>query len=241
MTLKKRHFTLIELLVVMGLIGLLVSLAVPTFTRLAKGKTTPAATDQIKRQLEEAQAIAIANRSYVGLVIINGSDNFNFEGDSDDLAANPDQYRLASTRAAFLFKSGSDYYFDKWAPNSSWSKPIEGARITEVTSSYSDVPKDGEKKEWSIKTTSTLRSPLSDIKRDSSNTLRKCAVVFAPDGSLDSRSDIFLFVSACTANGTDLTFADSNTDYMILHVNRLSGKTVYFTRPDPNSGSGSDE
>lgn len=238
MTLKKRHFTLIELLVVMGLIGLLVTLAVPSFTRLAKGKATPVAADQIKRQLEEAQALAIAHRSYIGLIIVNGSGDFNFAGDSDDLNTNPDSYRLASTRPALLFKDGSTYYFEKWASDSSWSKPIENAKIVKIVDSQSNIPNYGNPLSDKSGNVSSLTGGFSQngafypVTWPSSTPpppSGPCAVVFSPDGGLAATKDLYLVVAGCTVNGTELKFP-SETDYLVLHINRMNGKITYFEK-----------
>ncbi|MCQ2352177.1 MAG: type II secretion system GspH family protein [Victivallaceae bacterium] len=241
MTLKKRHFTLIELLVVMGLIGLLVTLAVPSFTRLAKGKATPVAADQIKRQLEEAQALAIAHRSYVGLIIPNDTDTAYYgtifaSDDSPDFSSNTkNQYYFASTRPALLFKDGSDYYFEKWAPDSSWSKPIENAKIVKITDFQSNIPDYGNPlsdKTGNISSLTDSFSPTGafySVKRPSGSDIGPCAVVFSPDGGLAATQDLYLVIAGCTVSVTDLKFP-SDTDYLVLHINRMNGKITYFEK-----------
>ncbi len=60
-------FTLIELLVVLVIIGILLAIAVPAYSKLAAGARTRTAEQQIRAAMPAVQAFYLDNDTYVGL------------------------------------------------------------------------------------------------------------------------------------------------------------------------------
>ena len=63
----RRGFTLIELLVVLVIIGILMAIAVPAYSKLTGQARTRTAEQQIRAAMPAAQAFFLDNDTYVGL------------------------------------------------------------------------------------------------------------------------------------------------------------------------------
>ncbi|MCQ2377967.1 MAG: hypothetical protein MJ016_02000 [Victivallaceae bacterium] len=229
MTVRSYRFTLVELLVVMGLIGLLVSLAAPAFSRINTGKAVNVGAEKLMRALEQAQALAVANRQYVGLIIPNGTRDYSSAFSSNDTPAfDRGTYNLASFRPAFVFYDDSSWKFDRWVPQSQWSAPMENARVVTVADRDSSLPVAGD--DYTRGVTSVTGALSSAPAFQSLNGIGPCAVVFSPDGGLAATSDLFFVVQGCTVNNTTIDYTGNKTNYFILHVTRMGGKISYYSK-----------
>mgnify|MGYP004422181307 CR=1 FL=1 len=64
-TMKKFRFTIIELLLVISIAGVMISVAVPAFSRMLKGSASGIAVRELMGKLNAARAYAVANKTYV--------------------------------------------------------------------------------------------------------------------------------------------------------------------------------
>ena len=65
---RNRSFTLIELIVVMILMGMLIGITVPSFTRISRSKVLTHATQEIAGQIAIARNYALTNHCYVAVI-----------------------------------------------------------------------------------------------------------------------------------------------------------------------------
>ena len=114
----KQKFTLVELLVVIGVMGLLMSMAMPQFTKLIVGNSVNRATTEFSSALSYARTYAISKRREVTVRVFipeNGRD-------------------VKAYRLEYLSKTDSKYYdiysgqkIDKPELNKIDGKKLEGA------------------------------------------------------------------------------------------------------------------
>ena len=108
---KKSHFTIIELLLVISIAGVMLSVAVPAFSRMIKGSASGIAVRELMGKINAARSYAISNGTYVALV---------FPGDSGD---NPDfqkRFGYRSYRVCEVAPDGTGYRFLRWIPGENW-------------------------------------------------------------------------------------------------------------------------
>lgn len=89
---SRAAFSLIELLTVMGVVGLLMSLAVPALSNMTKGSQMNQALIEVTETLEQARQFATAQNTYVWVVF------------NDAAAGTDEQVRMAT----LVSKSGGD-------------------------------------------------------------------------------------------------------------------------------------
>lgn len=108
---KKFRFTIIELLLVISIAGVMISVAVPAFSRMLKGSASGIAVRELMGKLNAARAYAVANKTYVAVV-------FPVSGKNDDNFKKLHTYR--SYRACEIVKDDTEYRFLRWIPNEKW-------------------------------------------------------------------------------------------------------------------------
>lgn len=138
---RNRSFTLIELIVVMILMGMLIGITVPSFTRISRSKVLTHATQEIAGQIAIARNYALTNHCYVAVIFPrmeelrkNDLDGDRTDKDSSKLAG----YYNASCRTALVTKtSTNEFYFVMWLPNSDWVRLPEGSIISDNDAHFS--------------------------------------------------------------------------------------------------------
>ncbi len=135
-----RGFTLIELLVVMGLMGILLAVAMPSFGEIMRGRAQTQACTEIAGQLQLARNYAIQNHCYTAVVfptmnelmseLKNGSANEKYESGLVN-------YFNAACRVAIIAKdTNGKYNFVMWMPGGEWVRLPKGAAIMDGSSNF---------------------------------------------------------------------------------------------------------
>lgn len=225
---KKQRFTLIELLLVMGLMGLMVTLALPAFSRMTGNNKIDIMTSNIKTALEQGRSTAVSRNCYVAVVFPLAAEeadvkDYNFGG-----------YRLAEVKPTGT--NGTDYTFVKWISESYMNKPdgtfMTAARSSKFTAAGTSVK--SENFTGTITVTADDSDPKVDLpKGDLPNVdLAKCwFVVFKRTGEC-ANDDMYI----CIANADSGTLEVSNRDdFRQLSLNQFTGRVEYAA--DGNGGN----
>jgi type II secretory pathway pseudopilin PulG len=206
---NKQKFTLIEMIAVVAIASILIAVFVPAFNKMMFGSKVDQAASNFKLGLEVAQSRAIASRKYVAMIIP-------LKIDDSNLKTNMKKYCMGGYRLAYVKKSGSEYKFVSWVPDSSWRNPDDGARLvridtgknwnSDVTDLANDkLPQDASKLsdyfDFAISKNSGDKNPVdvSDIPSaadgDEEEDIRtwddinRQAVIFSPYGGVMNSSD----------------------------------------------------
>lgn len=68
---KRQHYTIVELLVVVGIMALIMSIALPSFSKMAKGQATKSSSRNIVAVVKAARSYAITERKNIAIVFVN--------------------------------------------------------------------------------------------------------------------------------------------------------------------------
>ena len=233
----KRNFTLIELLVVMLLMGVLMTLMLPSFKRMISGNKVDQIASNLKLGLEQARSQAISNRRYVALILPNNNSVWSHPSVKE--------YCLGGFRQAFVKKNGSNWEFDGWVPGTTWRNSPQGAKVLRFESDSGTPPVAGTALDRnditltladSFQGASRLESiQLYPLETDptQTGTRSNCAVIFSPYGSMENSAFRFYVVEAIDDGSGNLLFPtrDSSNrplNYLTLQVNQFSGKVEYL-------------
>ena len=221
----KNKFTLIELMIVMGLMVLMVTLALPAFSRMAGNNKVDIVTSGIKTALEQGQSTAVSRNCCVAVVFPSGT----VTGDAGD-------YVYGGYRLAKVTPSGSTYTFDKWISEQYQNKP-DGAALVLTATATDDAatPATGQA------TADTLKEKLAISKKEDISYSNFKSVASLPDGISGNSSVIFkptgecvnssmyLYIAAADTSGTAPANVSEN-DFRLLRVNQFTGKVDYVER-----------
>lgn len=108
---KKSHFTIIELLLVISIAGVMLSVAVPAFSRMIKGSASGIAVRELMGKINAARSYAISNGTYVALV---------FPGKSGDTSDFQKRFGYRAYRVCEVAPDGTGYRFLRWIPGENW-------------------------------------------------------------------------------------------------------------------------
>ena len=129
-----QKFSLIELLVVMVVMGMLLTMAIPSFNRMISGNKVDQLASQLKLAMEQAQSRAITERRHVALILPNRNNHLSGEDNT--------QCEFGGCRMAFVTHKGEKeidedtgvrtysegWYFLSWVPDSAWKPAILSPR-----------------------------------------------------------------------------------------------------------------
>lgn len=236
----KTNFTLIELLVVMLLMGFLITLMLPGFNRMISGNKVDQMASNLKLALEQAQSHAITSRRYVALVLPSNSSDSTW-------TAEEKRHCFGGYRMAYVKSTGLKevWEFVKWVPDSVWKNAPDGAMLVAVVgsddSNYDDLSEVQEK---------GLAGTIDEIDNELGDELVKLrnypktetttittptgsAVVFSPYGGVKLDEDLRFVVAEAIPNGNNLLFPSRGnngpTNYLVLDLNRITGKVDYLS------------
>lgn len=106
---RKYRFTILELLLVISIAGVMLSVAVPAFSRMLKGSASGIAVRELMGKLNAARAYAVANKTYVAVV---------FPSSYDGYTEFNKRHTHRSYRACEVSSEGS---FISWIPKENWN------------------------------------------------------------------------------------------------------------------------
>lgn len=246
---KKYSFTLIELLVVIAMIGIIMGVALPAFTRIAKGKEINQAAADIRAQLAVARSYAITNRVMTAVIFpqqISGK----LEGLSAKSGVNqPSAYFNASCRAAVVYKDSSgDYVFKNWLPDSEWSFFTPGIIIPPTNDNFYQCTNTGTNKD-DVKGVKSVQfaeilAPSETAETTMASYVKSTpverAIIFNTSGQAVSENFNFIKIRLAEAMfdmnssfiPTNKPEGDSKIPYTMVTVNPLTGKTAITYETD---------
>ena len=221
----KNNFTLIELMVVMGLMVLMITLALPAFSKMSGNNKADIMTSGIKTALEQGQSTAVSRNCCVAVVFPSGTPT----GSAADYVYGG--YRLAEVEA-----SGTSYSFVKWISENYQNKP-DGAALVLTAAATDDAatPASGNSSSDTIKETLSI-SGKNDISYSDFLTVSSLpdgitgnsSVVFKPTGECVNAS-MYLYIAGADTSGTAPANI-ANNDFRLLRVNQFTGKVDYVER-----------
>ncbi len=183
-----RHFTLMELLMVMVLMGILIGVALPSFSSMSKGKLLSQGATDVAGQLAIARSYAINNRCYVALVFPQMDELEDIESKAvvPSGSVGLTRYYNACCRAAIVTRGvGSSFTFVMWVPGSSWIRLPDGVLIGKDENDFR--PMFAKKLEVNARDLLLVANPkknISDKETSGENMSITRYVVFNPSGRI---------------------------------------------------------
>ena len=229
---KKQRFTLIELLLVMGLMGLMVTLALPAFSRMAGNNKIDIMTSNIKTALEQGQSTAVSRNCYVAVVFPNS-----------DCQKKIAEYAFGGYRLAEV-KSDDDetFTFVRWINDDYMNKP-EGAYLAAVQITKLKVGTDSVGAKF-------VNSGLKTISGLDDGITGNVAVIFKSTGECKN-SNLYFVIASGNVTVEDIEKKKDNeavkpelettkaTDYRQLYLNQFTGRVDYVSDEEESSISNS--
>ena len=126
---KPAKFTIIELLLVVAIAGIMLAVAVPSFSRIMKGSGPGLAARELMGKINAARAYASANRVSVAIVFPNAE---NTElGKTGFRSGIKENYAYQSYRVCEVYSGdgGTSWQFLRWVPGENWKQIPKGVLI----------------------------------------------------------------------------------------------------------------
>lgn len=241
-----QKFSLIELLVVMVVMGMLLTMAIPSFNRMISGNKVDQLASQLKLAMEQAQSRAITERRHVALILPNRNNRLSGENNT--------QSEFGGCRMAFVTHKGEKeidedtgvrtysegWYFLSWVPDSAWKPAISGAILVKTAatgdSSYDSMVTTTGAGLAAEETIANIEyDGLADINEydGSSSTKNQCAIIFSPYGGIAGSANSLRFaIAEAVPNGSAFVFPTRDTtgptNFRTLELNRFTGRVKHF-------------
>lgn len=221
----KKRFTLIELLVVAGLMVLMVSLAMPAFSKMTGNNKVDVMASNIKTALEQAQSTALSRN--IPVAVIFPLDNC--DKSISDYAFGG--YRLAEVELKGVEVDGeikTEYYFKRWISDTYLNKTDGAALVAAVKADDSkDKSADDSGKPTKAENKLDKLIKVNDVPDGISG---NCAVVFKAIGESVNVS-MYLVVATAEVNAKSGSGAElkniSADDFRLLRTNQFTGRVDY--------------
>jgi type II secretory pathway pseudopilin PulG len=226
----KKRFTLIELLVVAGLMVLMVSLALPAFSKMTGNNKVDVMTSNIKTALEQAQSTAVSRN--VPVAVIFPLDKCN----SDIASFAYGGYRLAEveiTTREVEKENGTKepvtgWFFKRWISDSYLNTP-DGAALVASVKSDDSKDKSGDDDGKPAKAEEKIEEFI-EVKDVEDGISGNCAVIFKATGESVNNSMYLVVatadVTAESGGGAKLNKVSAD-DFRLLRTNQFTGRVDY--------------
>lgn len=223
----RKYYTLIELLIVVGLMGLLMGLAIPSFSRLIKGSGKVVATRELTAKINAARSYAVSKRETVAIV-------FPATGDSSSI---PASYKNTSYRVCTVYNSGGTWKFGSWIDGETWNhlptgmvfRAVGGIADGELTTAKSG--------DATVAENEIIDCNIKDMLESAVDTIVpiKYSIIIKPSGSLScSGSDpVRILIAEGVSSPSDGTITyTSKTGEKPVSVMTISKYTCRITYSD---------
>jgi len=223
-----KRYTLVELLIVIGIMAVLMGIALPAFTKMAKGNGITVAERNLSAKINGARSYAITNRVYVALIFITSDSNA------------PDKLRYVSYRPAIVTFSGGNYTFKKWIDSENWESMPGGtvyggekgtATPIPVGANFSSTYASSASAAGTTGTT-VLACDFQDVNGATSATsisIINC-LVFKPFGNTASAAEFTMWIWEATLPSVGSSVqpvVTNSSNFVKLTVNPFTGKVKY--------------
>jgi len=228
--LKIKRFTLIEMLVVLSIIGIMLSISLPAFSRLMAGQGVSGGARELGGMLSMTRAYAIGNNCYAAVIIPGGTGSTAFSG-SSSTKLNFCAYRpcVVTPKYSGGVIQPNQWNFASWVDETKWSVLPSGVVVTNTSDGIDNVVTNGDTITVSGET-STSKNFFKDLLDETVSDITFNAVVFRPSGipSTSSSAAGIYYVRAGTPNGTSVIETDPNhkNNYK-LTINQYTGRLKY--------------
>ncbi len=219
---KRNDFTIIELLLVVAIAGVLLAVAVPSFSRILKGTGPTRAARELIGKLNAARAYAVSNKTDVAIIF-----------PQDELASITNQLGYQSYRVCEVYiQSNGTITFKRWVPGENWNYLPSGVLIGKDKNNNNELffkPGDDSDEKTATTTQSaktvTLVEDANARPAIPSGTDFNNGIIFRSDGMLLAMQPVLIKIREARKEGNSLRPA--NLDYLPLVV-RFNGKVKAF-------------
>ena len=216
---RAKGFTLVEILVVVAMMCVIMGIALPAFTKMAKGGSAVMGARNLTAKVNACKSYAISQRKCVALVF------------PENEAGVPDSLRYTSYRPALITYNSLNsppFTFVKWIDNESWDSIPTGALV---------MPKIGSTTLSDGSPPPLLTCDFADALNKASSSTTKIAIqnyfIIKPYGNIiftdRSTSALTMFVrEGVYSGGVSGTFTPSTTsNSQTLKINQYTAKITY--------------
>lgn len=207
-----KGYTLIELLIVVMIMALLMGIALPAFTKIAKGTGVKLAATNIAGKISATRSWAVSQRRYAAIIF-----------PTTETGGLLDIYRYAKYRACQVYydSANSRWNFSSWIDGENWDDLPPGTLVYDISGSNTV-------KDLYYSAASTTIDNVSGLKSNGSSLAVSKAIIFKPSGSMVAddytSATITLKEGAYTGGAIQVT---SSSNVMTLSVNPFTCKVTY--------------
>ncbi len=218
---KHINFTIIELLLVVAIAGILLAVAVPSFSRILQGSGPTRAARELIGKINAARAYAVANKTDVAII---------FPQNEIDTLTKQLGYQSYRTCEVYI-QSGTTITFKRWITGENWNYLPSGVLVGKDKDNNNELffkPGDDsdEKKattDQSAKTVSYVED--TNAKPTITSTNFNNGIIFRSDGMLFAMQPVLIKIREARRDGNSLKSA--NNDYLPLVI-RFNGKVKAY-------------
>lgn len=218
---KHINFTIIELLLVVAIAGILLAVAVPSFSRILQGSGPTRAARELIGKINAARAYAVANKTDVAIIF-----------PQDEITSLTNQLGYQSYRICEVYiQSGTTITFKRWITGENWnylpSRVLIGKDKNNNNELFFKPGDDSDEKkattDQSAKTVSYVED--TNAKPTITSTNFNNGIIFRSDGMLFAMQPVLIKIREARRDGNSLKSA--NNDYLPLVI-RFNGKVKAY-------------
>ena len=236
----KKNFTILELLLVISIAGVMLTVALPAFSRLLKGSASGIAMRELSARLGSARSKAIAGKGSFRVAIVFPSTVDKKSSSSPENISDSFKKKYYNQAYRACYVDPSTFTFQNWIEKDNWKFLPEGIVLDEDAFR---VAKSTDEKEGSTKdaihnndpsnpdTNKPLVCKVGGRSFSTGDTLLEIEkyILFNRDGSIDSFPNTTLIrLRQGTSDGTNVTITKGYEGQYYPIVIRPMGKVVVY-------------